>query len=1106
MKREQLIALDSQFCDYLAESNAALYQQLLKFRADVPDVYTQAPFLIELAPYLEDFIGKLFDVTKFIKELQNKHHKLAPLYRVKRNFVQRIALRKYKDTSLEEFENSLQRIASKFETELAFAEAIEQWQVEDNQTILEIAGKICAYSSLHAISNEAEKSLGFTQDDSILFHHPEKLDPANLLDLEEVIIHGVRMYQSKHVHHRKGFSLTDKGVTLEEALDNANYCIYCHDRKKDSCSKGMRDKKSNTFQQNDQGINLNGCPLEERISEMNLLKKDGYTLGALAMIMIDNPLCAATGHRICNDCMKSCIYQKQQPVDIPKIESRTLQDILELPYGFEIYNLLAQWNPLNLIRPLPKPASGYTILVVGMGPAGFNLAYHLLQEGHAVVGIDGLKIEPLADNLASSPAEMAPDFLKDSGIKDIKTIWQDLDKRPTPGFGGVAEYGITVRWNKNNLTLIRMILERHARFKLFGGIRFGSGLDRQIALQMGFSHIALCMGAGRPTVINIPNKLARGVRQASDFLMSLQLTGAARLDSPANLQIRLPVAVIGGGLTAIDTATEALAYYVRQVEKFAALHKQANIASLNWNDEEQTIANEFLSHAQQLSVAQPSEIPDLLKKWGGVTVVYRKTLQEAPCYRLNHEEVELAMQEGIHFAENLSPTSVDVDAHGAASGLSVESPQGNFLLPAKTILVAAGTKPNTVLAREDIIFQLQNNYFKTIESDNIAPQYITQSDQVSVFTHKTDDQRYVSFFGDLHPNYAGNVVKAMASAKHGYPKISEVLTKAEPVRRPEDIFLQMQQDCTAKVHRVDRLAPGIVEILVHAPLAARTFQPGQFYRLQNFESNATSRRGMKLSMEGLAVTGASVDKENGLLSTIVLEMGGSSNLCAALQPGESIVLMGPTGTPTEIPKNKTVILCGGGLGNAVLFSIGKAMRQNGCKVIYFAGYKTAESRVKIAEIEAAADIIIWCCDEKQLSTTRKHDLSFQGNIIEAMQWYAQIPAIHFPLSNASHMVVIGSDRMMAAVATARHNQLKPYLDPNHMAVGSINSPMQCMMKEICAQCLQIHRDPVTGEETTVFSCFNQDQTLDNVCFKNLNDRLKQNNVQEKLLANVLSLA
>ena len=94
---------------------------------------------------------------------------------------------------------------------------------------------------------------------------------------------------------------------------------------------------------------------------------------------------------------------------------------------------------------------------------------------------------------------------------------------------------------------------------------------------------------------------------------------------------------------------------------------------------------------------------------------------------------------------------------------------------------------------------------------------------------------------------------------------------------------------------------------------------------------------------------------------------------------------------------------------------------------------------------------------------------------------------------------------MAAVAAARHSVLAPYLKPDHRAIGSINSPMQCMMKEICAQCLQPQRDPVTGKVTYVFSCFNQDQPLDLVDFPGLDLRLQQNAVQEKLTAQWIAL-
>ena len=166
-----------------------------------------------------------------------------------------------------------------------------------------------------------------------------------------------------------------------------------------------------------------------------------------------------------------------------------------------------------------------------------------------------------------------------------------------------------------------------------------------------------------------------------------------------------------------------------------------------------------------------------------------------------------------------------------------------------------------------------------------------------------------------------------------------------------------------------------------------------------------------------------------------------------------------------------------GLGNAVLFSIGAALRASGSKVLYFAGYKSAGDRYKIEEIEAAADVIVWSCDQAGLALTRPQDLSFTGNIIEAMTAYArgELGAKPIDLKDADRLIVIGSDRMMAAVAHAREGVLKAYLKPTLVAIASINSPMQCMMKEVCAQCLQKHVDPATGRETIIFSCFDQDQ-------------------------------
>jgi hypothetical protein len=152
-------------------------------------------------------------------------------------------------------------------------------------------------------------------------------------------------------------------------------------------------------------------------------------------------------------------------------------------------------------------------------------------------------------------------------------------------------------------------------------------------------------------------------------------------------------------------------------------------------------------------------------------------------------------------------------------------------------------------------------------------------------------------------------------------------------------------------------------------------------------------------------------------------------------------------------------------------------------------------------------VVIWCCDEEPgfplaNGQARPQDRSFVGNIVQAMDAYAEgrlgPPPIR--MDDADRIIAIGSDRMMAAVGRARHDVLKPHLKPQHFAIGSINSPMQCMMKEICAQCLQPQRDPHTGETSYVFSCFNQDQELDRVDFGALSERLRQNSLQEKLSA------
>ncbi|HEX8336892.1 MAG TPA: FAD-dependent oxidoreductase, partial [Pyrinomonadaceae bacterium] len=994
-----------------------------------------------------------------------------------------------------------------------------------------------AWSAAHALRPDArERVRGWV---SFRFPHPLNYEHLVQLERPEADLPELMRGPDRNLRRRDGFGLTDARYTRREVLEEVHYCLYCHERDKDSCSKGLKEKDG-SLKKNPLGIQLGGCPLDEKISEMHVLQRDGDPIGALALVVIDNPMCPGTGHRICNDCMKSCIFQKQEPVNIPQAETGVLTNVLALPFGVEIYGLLTRWNPLNAKRPYALPYNGKNVLVVGLGPAGYTLAHFLLNEGFGVVGIDGLKIEPLDDALTGGGGRRVP-----RAVREYGEITAELDERVLAGFGGVSEYGITVRWDKNFLTLMHLTLARRERFRFYGGVRFGGTLSIEDAWELGFDHIAVATGAGKPTIVSMKNNLIRGVRKASDFLMALQLTGAAKHDSMANLQVRLPAVVIGGGLTAIDTATELFAYYPVQVEKmlerFEALAEEFGEGQVwgRFDPEERATLEEYVEHgravrAERARASAANEEPDfvpLVRAWGGVSIVYRKRLIDSPAYRLNHEEVSKALEEGIHFIENMSPAEAVADEHGAVAAVLFErvtrdpatgkwhvNCEDTLRVPARTVCVAAGTSPNTIYERER-----PGTFALDDWKEFFAPHRVEKGvgggfrlvpaakGEQGFFTSYEDGGRFISYYGDNHPVYAGNVVKAMASAKDGFPEVVALFAeelaalKEDGQAAREESFGRLvetlDQSLVARVERVERLTDTIVEVVVRAPMQARKFHPGQFYRLQNYETDAPLINGTRLTMEGLALTGAWVDKEAGLLSLIVLEMGASSRQCALLKPGQEVVVMGPTGTPTEIPEGETVLLAGGGLGNAVLFSIAKALKAAGNRVIYFAGYKDGKDLFKREEIEEATDQVVWSTDTGvEVEARRPQDAHFRGNIVQAVLAYAEgkFGAPLFDLRDVDRIIAIGSDRMMAAVKAARHGVLAPHLKPGHVGVGSINSPMQCMMKEVCAQCLCRHVDPETGAESFVFSCFNQDQPLDRVDFRHLNSRLRANTVQEKL--------
>ncbi len=390
----------------------------------------------------------------------------------------------------------------------------------------------------------------------------------------------------------------------------------------------------------------------------------------------------------------------------------------------------------------------------------------------------------------------------------------------------------------------------------------------------GIDHIAIAAGAGRPTIIDIKNNLIRGIRKASDFLMALQLTGAFKKDALSNLQARLPAVVIGGGLTGVDTATELMAYYPIQVEKmldrYDALVRDLGEARVRgmMDAEELGILDEFRAHgravkAERARAQAAGETPnfiDMIRGWGGVTLAYRKRLQDAPAYRLNHEEVALALQEGISVTENMNPVEAVPDEFGHVKAMVFTRADGSRIeLPARTVLVAAGTVPNVTYEKEHPgSFSLDSKQkffqgFKAVRWRATARAVASSSSRT-----RTASSRRTTPTASSSPTTATTTRATTATSSRRWPRRSTAIrtsSRCSPTRSRRSIRSSSRsartrgsrwsRSSTISCWRASsgsiRLTPTIVEVIVRAPAAARHFHPGPVLPAAEFRAAQPAR-------------------------------------------------------------------------------------------------------------------------------------------------------------------------------------------------------------------------------------------------------------------------
>ena len=445
------------------------------------------------------------------------------------------------------------------------------------------------------------------------------------------------------------------------------------------------------------------------------------------------------------------------------------------------------------------------------------------------------------------------------------------------------------------------------------------------------------------------------------------------------------------------------------------------------------------------------------------------------------------MEEVVEFLENSEISEIIVDKFNHVCAIKTKAGER---IDCKTLLMAVGTMPNISFALEDHLeFAHDGKYLNEIflPKQSLEVENLEVKKSFSVIT-KIDEKskKSVSFFGDLHANFEGNVVKAMASAKKGYHQINEALKLINYSTKNIE-YKNYREDFLVSVLKVDRLSENVVEIYVKSKLLANQTHVGQIFRLHNYHALAQELKGQTLAMEGVVVTALAIDKEAGVISGIVVETGGSSSLIKNFKAGEPCVFMGPSGKPTEILRNETVVLVGGGRGNQPLTALAEVFKDNGCKVLFFAGYRQKNYIVRPEKMQK-------CCDELIISIEDKASQMgyFHGSVIDSIKDYFAKNKVKI-----DRVLAIGNDHLMHEVARLRHENIVPEFADAKYSITSLNSPMQCMMKGVCGQCLQKKKN-INGEFEYFYSCANQDQSMDEVDFDHLHARCEQNSLLEKV--------
>lgn len=156
-----------------------------------------------------------------------------------------------------------------------------------------------------------------------------------------------------------------------------------------------------------------------------------------------------------------------------------------------------------------------------------------------------------------------------------------------------------------------------------------------------------------------------------------------------------------------------------------------------------------------------------------------------------------------------------------------------------------------------------------------------------------------------------------------------------------------------KIVEKQQLSENVFKFLVEAPLIAKSRKPGNFVILRIGEKG-----------ERIPLTLVDSDVEKGTITLIAQKVGYTSTKFCNMQVGECLTdLVGPLGKPTKIEKVGTFMGLGGGVGNAPLLPIVKAMKEAGNKVITILAARTKDLIILEDELRKYSDEVIIMTDD-----------------------------------------------------------------------------------------------------------------------------------------------